>query len=58
MGNLKKLPVSTHSRLKAAAARLKLLHDAIGVSTHSRLKAAAPEQEAAKQLAEFQHTAA
>ena len=33
-------PVSTHSRLKAAADRISQIRNAANVSTHSRLKAA------------------
>ena len=39
------IPVSTHSRLKAAGAEIKTGRRAVIVSTHSRLKAAGPKFE-------------
>ena len=50
--------VSTHSRLKAAAARPFAADVRIVVSTHSRLKAAAISQFAYWSVSWFQHTAA
>mgnify|MGYP000960925323 CR=1 FL=1 len=51
-------PVSTHSRLKAAGARVGLQCFQSTVSTHSRLKAAGHARQCLVSRIVFQHTAA